>query len=214
MGIEYRVRPISGRMPEIAEREFDPERESFCIRNTGVRIDKWPWDRSGYRPEACAWMTRGSAGLCVLLAARETEIQVRAKAFNGEVWKDSCLECFLRPIASDPRYLNIEVNAAGAALIGLGEGRNGRRLLERMPEGMGLTASVHRGAWWAVSYTIPWTLIGTLFGAVPEADAEMYGNFYKCEESLHPHFGVWSPVTAPEPDFHRPECFGTLVLAE
>ena len=40
----------------------------------------------------------------------------------------------------------------------------------------------------------------------------MRGNFYKCDESVHPHFGVWNPVATPQPDFHRPECFGILRL--
>ena len=39
-----------------------------------------------------------------------------------------------------------------------------------------------------------------------------FGNFYKCDESLHPHFGSWNPIEAPAPDFHRPECFGKLML--
>ena len=42
--------------------------------------------------------------------------------------------------------------------------------------------------------------------------AAFAGNFYKCDESLHPHFGAWSPIDAPAPDFHRPECFGKLVI--
>ena len=38
----------------------------------------------------------------------------------------------------------------------------------------------------------------------------MAGNFYKCDESIHPHFGSWNAVVWPKPDFHRPECFGAI----
>ncbi|MGI6239399.1 MAG: carbohydrate-binding family 9-like protein, partial [Christensenellales bacterium] len=38
-------------------------------------------------------------------------------------------------------------------------------------------------------------------------------NFYTCDESIHPHFGVWNHVAAAQPDFHRPECFGRLEFA-
>jgi hypothetical protein len=38
-------------------------------------------------------------------------------------------------------------------------------------------------------------------------------NFYKCgDETETPHFGAWSPVQTPQPDFHRPEFFGRLVF--
>ena len=42
--------------------------------------------------------------------------------------------------------------------------------------------------------------------------AAFRGNFYCCDESIHPHFGSWSAIKAPQPDFHRPECFGKLIL--
>jgi hypothetical protein len=42
---------------------------------------------------------------------------------------------------------------------------------------------------------------------------KLKGNFYKCGEDMTPqHYGSWNPVTAKEPDFHRPECFGDLVI--
>ena len=56
--------------------------------------------------------------------------------------------------------------------------------------------------------------IGALYGRRPGPGAAMRGNFYCCDETLHPHFGSWNPIKAPEPDFHRPECFGRLILGE
>ena len=64
--------------------------------------------------------------------------------------------------------------------------------------------------WWAVRYYLSWKLLEELTGAPHEA--EMRGNFYTCDESIHPHFGCWSPVLAPAPDFHRPEYFGKLEI--
>ena len=41
----------------------------------------------------------------------------------------------------------------------------------------------------------------------------MKGNFYKCgDDTKYPHFGCWNEVVWEEPDFHRPECFGDLIL--
>ena len=104
--------------------------------------------------------------------------------------------------------MNFEVNAAGIALIGIGKGRHGRALLPALPENMEIQASRHAGEWWAVRYRVPFTLLKKLFGK--QSDARMRGNFYTCDETIHPHFGTWNPVASDQPDFHRPECFGEL----
>ena len=68
------------------------------------------------------------------------------------------------------------------------------------------------GYWDHDADTVPFDWIGAAFGRRLEPGAAFSGNFYCCDETLHPHFGSWSPVAAPAPDFHRPECFGTLTL--
>ena len=36
---------------------------------------------------------------------------------------------------------------------------------------------------------------------------------FKCgDETAHPHFGSWSPIVWPEPQFHLSQFFGTFVL--
>ena len=108
--------------------------------------------------------------------------------------------------------MNIEVNAAGAALIGIGAGRDDRVRLTACPPGMDIRASRHDGGWWAVAYTVPFAWLEALYGRPVDRRAAFRGNFYCCDETIHPHFGSWSPIEAPKPDFHRPECFGELVM--
>ena len=100
---------------------------------------------------------------------------------------------------------------AGVAHIGIGDGRHGRRVLQKMPEGMRIAHSRHEGAWWAVSYILPWSLLRECCG---EPEAQMRANFYTCDETIHPHFGTWNSVHAAQPDFHRPECFGWLQVED
>ena len=39
------------------------------------------------------------------------------------------------------------------------------------------------------------------------------GNFYKCGDDLpQPHFVVWNNIETPEPDYHRPEFFGSIAF--
>jgi hypothetical protein len=40
---------------------------------------------------------------------------------------------------------------------------------------------------------------------------EIKANFYKCGDELQtPHFLSWNPIEIDQPDFHRPDFFGTL----
>ena len=209
---EYIIRPADAPLPNLAGAFFDPDGEPFC-RCPFAPIDRYAWD-GDYRPEARAYVAWDAAGLRVLLCAREETVSKRIVSFDGDVWTDSCLEFFFRPFEDDPRYVNIEANAAGAALVGVGPDRARRTRLSECPGGMDFRASDHAGSWWAVAYTVPFKLIEMLFGREWQPGPGFTGNFYKCDESLHPHFGSWSPVDALAPDFHRPECFGRLTFAE
>ena len=208
----YTIQRTDQPLPALAGRGFDPDAEPFC-QGRYAAIDQYAWG-GDYRPEARAYLTWDSEGLRVLLCANEAEVSAQVTAFGGPVYTDSCLECFLRPFDGDPRYLNIEVNAAGAALIGFGPDREHRRVLEACPEGMDIQVSRYEGRWWAVAYTLPFGWLESVFGRAVDEGACFWGNFYSCDESIHPHFGSWNPIEAPKPDFHRPECFGRLILAE
>lgn len=211
---KYVIQPLACELPELTGIVFEPENEPFCEAHDYAPIDSYVWDGMGYKPEARAYAAWDAEGLHVLLCAREKEICVRATEYGDAVYKDSCLEFFFRPFADDPRYLNIETNAAGVALMEIGAERFGRTRLPGVPEGMNIRASRHRGEWWAVAYTVPKDMLKALYGRVPAPGSTMLGNFYKCDESIHPHFGTWNPIVHFQPDFHRPEWFGELPLAE
>lgn len=201
-------------VPNLTGRAFNPENEPFCIAHGYNSIDCFVWDETGYRPEARAYAAWDEAGLHALLCAKEETIATAATGFGGDVYKDSCLEWFVQPFADDPRYINVEVNAAGAAYIGFGSCREDSKPLPAMPQHMTVTASKHEGGWWAIAYTIPASLLDSLYGRKLHSGDHMRGNFYKCDESIHPHFGSWSPIEHPFPDFHRPEFFGEMALED
>ena len=206
----FAIKPLRAPLPRLTGREFGPEGEAFCLREYAA-IDAYVWP-GDYRPEARAYAAWDAAGLSILMCAREATICAQVRPFGGDVYLDSCLECFLRPFADDGRYVNIEMNAAGSALMGLGTCREDRVRLARAPEGVAFDVSRHGGSWWAVSCHLPFAAIEALYGRSAGDIREMRGNFYCCDESIHPHFGSWSPIDAPAPDFHRPECFGTILL--
>lgn len=208
----YSIAPMKAQLPQLSGKVFCPDEEPFCKVHDCAKIESYAWDESGYQPEARAYAAWSENGLHVLMCANEREIIAEETRFGGDVYKDSCMEWFLQPFEDDARYINVEVNAAGVAHIGFGAGRENRTVLSEMPENVNLQVSAHDGAWWAVAYTIPVALMEALWGRTPEPGQSMRGNFYKCDESIHPHFGSWNYIVCDHPDFHRPECFGVMTL--
>ncbi|NCC10135.1 MAG: hypothetical protein EOM31_06450 [Bacteroidia bacterium] len=176
------------------------------------------WSTYPYRPEVKFRLAHTDEA--VLLHFKVTEQSVRAKygEDNGAVWTDSCVEFFSIP-AGDGIYYNIECNCIGTVLVGAGPVRNGR---EHAPQSV--TALIDRWASlgripfeerlgeteWEVALVIPYAVffkhqLSTLDGS------EVKANFYKCGDELQtPHFLSWNPIPIENPDFHRPDFFGTL----
>ena len=203
----YTVRSWTKAVPDLNGRSFSPETEPFCALPY-AEIKLYPWDESGYCPEARAYAAHCEQGLIVLMCAEEETIIAAETRFGGAVCRDSCLEFFFNPRPSrQSEYINIETNCAGTMHIGFGSGRENRRVLTEIPDGLIVSRSEHNGAWWAVCYLLPCSLTG-------EFEKEFRANFYTCDETMHEHYGTWNPVIAGHPDFHRPECFGILHLED
>lgn len=181
----------------------------------------WP-EEYPYSPHVdfrIAWCPEGIA-----LHYRVDEQCVRAcyGEDNSDVWTDSCVECFIRNADSDT-YYNIESNCIGVLLVGLGENRHSRnRLSSDALTSVKRWASLGRKPFdelhvhkaWEVALVIP----VTVFDKYPlrlKAGTVLFANFYKCGDGLPvPHFVSWNPIYTEQPDFHRPECFGELVLLD
>ncbi len=191
--------------------------KSYTIRRTKpetARIECYPWDESGYCPLAKARVSWDEQGLLVQMAAQEQTVIAKETRIGGAVCKDSCLEFFFQPCPdTDPRYINCEVNAGGVMHLGIGAGRGARQVLTELPSDMDVVASIKPGESWSVRYWLPASLIRRWFPAFTLTPGHVLrGNFYACDESIHPHFGCWAPVQTPQPDFHTPAFFGALII--
>lgn len=121
------------------------------------------------------------------------------------VYKDSCLECFLNfNPTEEEQYLNFEMNANGAMLVGLGCGRADREAL---------TFDFHPYVFknengWGITLIIPEAFILKYFKKIA---GEWLGNFYKCgDECASVHFLSWAEVKEDKPNFHAPQWFGKI----
>lgn len=210
------VRKLSAKniLPQDIPALFDKEKIDFSV------IDTINWADYPYRPQALFRIAYTDDSL--LLHYRVSEATVRAEALsdNGRVWEDSCMECFITPEGCKG-YYNIECNCAGTLLVGYGQDRHGRTNAQlELLQKVGRWSSLGRSPFaekpvdepWEVALIVPFTTffnddVTTFEGKTARA------NFYKCGDKLTtPHFLSWNPIAAPQPDFHRPEAFGTLVM--
>ncbi len=180
-------------------------------------IDQYPWDQQGYCPKGELTLSYDEEALYLRLFAPIKEpLTVLTNTDGGPVWEDNCMEFFFAPFGKEDDYLNIECNPLGAMVIGKGAGREGRRsVVTEMKPRMQVSTAIVPGKGWQVAYTLPFDLIASVFckDYAPKKGDTFAFNAYICgEKTPVMHFGSWSPIEAPAPDFHRPECFGTGVL--
>ena len=192
---------------------------AMAVPFESVATVNWP-EEFPYCPDIKFRVAWCPEGLVLHYKIEEQSVRATYGEDNGKVWTDSCAECFIRNAESDT-YYNIECNCVGTLLIGLRGEDVGRchMSLEILAE-VKRWASLGREPFgerneqtaWELALVIP----ATVFSNYPihlEEGAHLRANFYKCGDDLPvPHFVSWNPIATEKPNFHRPECFGELVL--
>lgn len=183
------------------------------LQSPVLPIALYPWG-GDYRPAAWAQLGLDAAAAHILLWCEEDDRdKPRYTQLNDPVYTESCLEAFVNFYPAQSKlYLNFENNRAGAMLIQRGTERGGRCFLT--PADIPSAEFPHTEAFehakgWGVRVTVPRSFVKAVYGTEAEIDPEtMIANFYKCSEIAdREHYGCWSGIDAPKPDFHRPEFF-------
>lgn len=154
-------------------------------------------------------------GIHLHLRTWETNIRAQYTEPLSQVCEDSCMEFFLRPMAEDMRYFNFEMNPKGTSYLGFGGERNSRIRLIVKNEDQLLKKQVHRlDDGWELFYTVPLSFLQTFYpGYALTSGKILYANCYKCGDlTAQPHYISWNPIDSDTPDFHRPDCFGEMIL--
>jgi hypothetical protein len=212
---EYRVARL--------ERDFPvPGDPSFWSTIPALTIHHYLWLDNGYSPHVEVRLCYSGRNLYVHFDVFEAKIRVRFTQFQDPVYKDSCVEMFIDPFPEKRLgYINVETNAAGAALMAIGPGRSRRTPIPQADLGefeivssvKGPISGYHGAEFWTLAYKLPLALFEKHYGSKIMPGHVARANFYKCgDEAETPHFGAWSPVRTPQPDFHRPEFFGRLIF--
>ncbi|WP_139995209.1 carbohydrate-binding family 9-like protein [Paenibacillus paridis] len=188
-----------------------------------ISIQHYQWTQAQQFPEVHIFLSYTKEAFQLSFHVYEENPLIRYTRQNEPVYQDSCVEFFIQPTPDrDARYLNLEMNAAGTLLVGLGKDRLDRLYIE--PEDhppLHIRTEINRidetngKIFWSAELRIPMDWLSALFpGFAPVTGSTLRGNFYKCgDETASPHYGSWSKVNSNVPDFHRSEDFGWLTLA-
>lgn len=146
--------------------------------------------------------------------AKEAAIRAEYSAPLSTVCKDSCMETFFA-LGEDDRYFNFEINPNACFEIGFGPCRENRIRICHKTELEAFRPVCKRTSdGWMADYRIPIEFIHLFYPDYRlQSGARFRANCYKCGDlTEHEHYLSWNPVESKTPDFHRPECFGEMVL--
>lgn len=181
-----------------------PEWEKADVGIIGVNR----WKEFQEAPETTFRVLQDNDGITVKMHTKERNLRAVCETENGDVYLDSCMEFFLKPDPWDTRFLNFELNPKGVLHLGLGPNGEDRVFIEER-DSFDIVSVGNEGDW-TLKVHVPFEFLKKYFKNVGKI---WKGNFYKCGDMTdHVHFGAWSEIEVPEPDFHVPDFFGIIEL--
>ncbi len=188
--------------------------ENACFH----KLDSFHWESpTPYRPETYCKIGIVGKNIFAQLKCYEKNPKTVYENRDDPIYKDSCLEFFIKPLADKKEYINIECNSKGVFLCEIGEGKHNRRLLkavtEASPEVRSFNGKDLKGSFWAVTIELTEDFIKSVFAVDAFDYTVVECNFYKCgDDCATPHYLAYSPVTTLPPGFHNPECFAKFKI--
>jgi hypothetical protein len=210
----------------VTKRSDDPSDFTKAEPWTGITplsIKEYKWVNNNYAPEVSVRVFHTDKFIYLYYDVPEDRITIRHTSFGSDVWKDSCVEFFLNPFPeSSDEYINMEFNALGVMLIGVGkDGDDSKRYYfkEKEVEGFETVSSIkhpvvgsHGSTHWSLHVKIPKSFFEKQYGRA-FTNKRTIANFNKCgDETEFEHYGSWNEVASPTPNFHLPQYFGDLIF--
>ncbi len=187
-----------------------------------IGLSHWP-TQTDHEPTTEVKLQYDAGNLYVIFRVQDRFVRAAATQIHGDVWLDSCVEFFFAPNAGHgTSYFNLEINCCGVPLMQTHDGpRTGTRFIDiekckKIEIASSLQAPIEgeiaEPTAWTLEYRLPFEIFAdTAEFTNPAPGVTWRANFYKCaDESSHPHWITWSPITEEQPDFHRPDYFGEL----
>ena len=182
-------------------------------------ISYQPWSAFKSNCQTRFVIAHAGDAICLKFFVKEDVVKVSTYQTNGRVHKDNCVEFFVA-FGTQKKYYNIELNCTGICLIGFGEGRLNRillneKLIAKVKTHIKInTAPVNSATKyeWEITAILPIEVFEAA-NLISFHQLNGFGNFFKCGDDLpQPHFYSWNKIESETPDFHLPEFFGELVF--
>lgn len=183
-----------------------------------IELESYHWEsESPYRPKTYFKLGVVDNSLVAVLKCYEENPRAVFGMRDAPVYRDSCLEFFVAPLADRDEYVNVEMNSKGVFLSEFGKGKHDRVLVSSLTQSCPLVESFRgddeNGSFWGVIVKITKAFISSLYKVNDDIIdfAEIKANFYKCGDDCEiPHYIAFSPVSTLPPGFHNPECFAVF----
>jgi len=219
----YTLRPATATPPLTADWS-DPA----WTRAETLEIAHFMPQSSSHRPRTSARLLYDAHTIHGIFQVEDRYVRCVRTHYFDEVWKDSCVEFFVRP-KPNRGYFNFEFSGGGAFLcshiVNPERGPEGFKEFTKLPPSVGQTVKVRSSLparvepeiteplTWTLQFAIPVALFEEYVGKTPLVSGQVWrGNFQKCaDECSHPHWATWAPID--ELNFHRPDCFGQIAFA-
>jgi len=219
---KYRINHISY-SPDLL---FDWDSPKWQQAET-IELTHFRPEGSGHRPKTSVRLLYDNNGIYGLFRVQDQFVLCRHLGYQSPVYKDSCVEFFVRP-RSDRGYFNFEFNCGGGLLCcyitdptrteeGFREFTvlpdDDCRQIIISPSMPGIVfPEIEEQAEWSLGFFIPFSLLEKYAGQIGDLHGQTWlANFYKCADgSSHPHWASWTEL--PEKNFHLPEHFGEIVF--
>jgi hypothetical protein len=218
--LTYKVKAISESLP--IDGKWD---KPAWKKIKSIKIENRMGAEPRFRPLTEAKVAYDDTNVYVIFRVHDRFVKSTVTAYNGHVSGDSCVEFFFSPNSAEPgHYFNLEVNAGGTPLIFFitkprkqftklsGELIDQVEIAHSLPEVV--NPEIVEEFIWTIECRIPLEILKQFTNVtMPRHGASWRANFYKtASDTSNPHYYTWSPVSNPEPDFHLPEHFGTLIF--
>jgi hypothetical protein len=183
-----------------------------------LAVDIINWPEFSYKPDVNLAVAYSDTEIFLRYYVTEDYFKAEMTESNQNVYEDSCVEFFVSP-SDDGIYYNFEFNGIGTCLMGTGTSRQDSRRADpeiisriRKLSSVGNKSVPERTGKFEWTLTVAISLRAFFHHDIKELKGKIFrANFYKCGDGLRvPHYVTWNPIGTQNPDFHRPEFFGTI----
>ncbi len=192
---------------------------------TPLTLEYYMGEEPAHQPKVQARVAYDDHDLYIIWKVEDNYVLARRTKHAQDVWRDSCVEFFFTPGGDpgDKGYFNLETNCTGVKLFGVhvASSKDEKFTAEDIASIVSANSlqgpiepEIAKPTTWTLEYKIPLSLLEKFTKIEhPKPGVTWRANFYKCaDDSSHPHWLTWSPITHGEPSFHRPLYFGSMTF--